>query len=306
MARYIGRRLAGGLLVIFVSSIIVFALSRATGDPRLLYVSQYSTQEQWDEWGHKFGLDRPYPVQYLIWASKAIRGDFGESLYFHENASHVIPQRIGITLQLALGAYIFAVALGVSLGVASAVFRGSIWDLIARSIALLGQAMPSFWIGIVMILIFSVRLRLLPTSGHGSWKHLVMPCITLGWFPAASLMRLIRSSLLENLDSEFVKFARAKGVSRLKVIWKHAFRNAMIVPVTYAGLLLGAFITGAVIVESVFGLPGIGRLSVQAVFNTDFPVLSLLVMLFTTGYVLINLMIDLLYVVIDPRIRLTA
>ncbi len=305
MVKFIARRIGGGLVVILVSSIVVFALSRASGDPRLLYVSQYSTAEQWDEWGRKFGLDKPYPVQYLIWASKAVRGDFGESLYFHESALNVIQTRAGITLQLALGAFIFAVVLGMSLGVAAAVFRGSGWDLMVRAIALFGQAMPGFWIGIMLILIFSVQFRLFPTFGYDSWRHFVLPCVTLGWFPAASLMRLVRSSLLENLDAEFVRFARAKGVSRVKVVWKHALRNAMIVPVTYAGLLLAAFITGAVIVESVFGLPGLGRLSVQAVFNTDFPVLSLLVMTFTAVYVCLNLLVDLLYVALDPRMRVT-
>ena len=286
------------------ATVVVFALSRAAGDPRYLFVSEYSTHEQWDEWGERFGLDRSYPVQYLIWLGKAIRLDFGESLYFNDSAWTIIPQRFRATFELAIASYVFAIVLGVPLGVLSAITRGSVLDLIGRSIALLGQSMPGFWLGIMLILLFSVHLRLLPTSGIGDWKHYVLPAITLGWFPAAGLLRLIRSSMLETMDSEYVMFARVKGVSSWKVIWKHAFRNAAIVPLTYAGILLAAFITGAVVTETVFFWPGLGRLSVQAVFNTDFPMLSALVLLFTAVFLIGNLLIDLLYVVIDPRIRI--
>ena len=285
------------------ATVVVFALSRAAGDPRYLFVSEYSTHEQWDEWGERFGLDRSYPVQYLIWLGKAIRLDFGESLYFNDSAWTIIPQRFRATFELAIGSYVFAIVLGVPLGVLSAITRGSVLDLVGRSIALLGQSMPGFWLGIMLILLFSVHLRLLPTSGIGDWKHYVLPSITLGWFPAAGLLRLIRSSMLETLDSEYVRFARVKGVPGWKVIWKHAFRNAAVVPLTYAGILLAAFITGAVVTETVFFWPGLGRLSVQAVFNTDFPMLSALVLLFTAVFLVANLLIDLLYVLIDPRIR---
>ena len=304
MVRFLIRRVALGLVVMWFATIIVFALSRAAGDPRYLFVSEYSTKEQWEEWGVRFGLDRPYPMQYLIWLGKAVTGNFGESIYFNDEPKKIIGGRWLATFQLAIAAYIFALIVGVPLGAWSAISRGTGLDLLARSIALVGQAMPGFWLGIMLILLFSVILGLLPTSGSGTWKHFVLPAVTLGWFPAAGILRLVRSSMLDTLDSEFVKFARAKGVTPRKIIWKHAFRNAMIVPMTYAGILLAAFITGAVVTETVFLWPGLGRLSVQAVFNTDFPMLSALVLLFTATFLVVNLTIDLLYVVIDPRIRI--
>ena len=304
MARFLIRRAVLGLFVMWFATIVVFSLSRAAGDPRYLFVSEYSTREQWDEWGVRFGLDRPYPMQYLIWLGSAVKGNFGESIYFNDEPKKIIGGRWLATAQLAVGAYTFALVVGVPLGVWSAISRGTILDLLARSIALVGQAMPGFWLGIMLILLFSVQLNLLPTSGFGGWKHHVLPSITLGWFPAAGILRLVRSSMLDTLDSEYIKFARAKGVSGRKIIWKHGLRNAVIVPLTYAGILLAAFITGAVVTETVFFWPGLGRLSVQAVFNTDFPMLSALVLLFTATFLVVNLAIDLLYLVIDPRIRI--
>ncbi len=304
MARFLIRRAVLGLFVMWFATIVVFSLSRAAGDPRYLFVSEYSTREQWDEWGVRFGLDRPYPMQYLIWLGSAVKGNFGESIYFNDEPKKIIGGRWLATDQLAVGAYTFALVVGVPLGVWSAISRGTILDLLARSIALVGQAMPGFWLGIMLILLFSVQLNLLPTSGFGGWKHHVLPSITLGWFPAAGILRLVRSSMLDTLDSEYIKFARAKGVSGRKIIWKHGLRNAVIVPLTYAGILLAAFITGAVVTETVFFWPGLGRLSVQAVFNTDFPMLSALVLLFTATFLVVNLAIDLLYLVIDPRIRI--
>lgn len=303
MGRFLIRRLVTGLVVVWLASVLVFMLSRMSGDPRYLYLSEYTTKEQWDAWGTAMGLDKPYPVQYAVWLSKAVRLDFGRSLQYQVNAVQVVPRRIRATLELAAGAYVFALLLGVPLGVFSAVSRGSGWDLLGRGVALLGQAMPGFWLGIMLILIFAVQLHWLPVSGREGWQYHVLPSVTLGWFPAAALLRLIRSSLLEVLDSEYIKFAKAKGVSSWAVIWKHALKNAMIVPLTYAGILLAAFMTGAVVTETVFAWPGLGRLAAQAVFTNDFPVISVLVMLFTSGYVLLNLLVDLGYSILDPRIR---
>lgn len=304
MVRFLIKRVVLGVFVMWFATVVVFSLSRAAGDPRYLFVSEYSTREQWDEWGVRFGLDRSYPMQYLIWLGKAVRLDFGESLYFHDSAWKIIPSRFVATFGLAAGAYTFALVVGIPLGMFSALKRGSFVDLVGRSIALMGQAMPSFWLGMMLILLFSVHFGLLPTSGTGGWKHYVLPTVTLGWFPAAGLLRLVRSSMLETLDSEYIKLARVKGVPARKVILKHAFRNAALVPLTYAGILLAAFITGAVVTETVFSWPGLGRLSVQAVFNTDFPMLSALVLLFTAIFLVTNLLIDMMYVVIDPRIRI--
>ena len=291
-------------MVLLLASILVFALSRMSGDPRHLFLSEYTTKEQWDAWGRQFGLDRPYHEQYLTWMSGVLRFDFGISVKESISATTVVMRKIPPTLQLAAGAYIFAIAIGIPLGVFSSLQRGTYLDLVARGFALLGQAMPGFWLGVMLILLFAVRWRVLPAGGRDDWTSLILPSITLGWFAAAALLRLTRSAMLETLDTEFVKLARAKGASRTAVIWKHAFRNAVIVPLTFAGVFLTALFTGAVVTETVFGWPGLGRLALQSVFGTDFPVISAIVMFATAGYLLMNLMVDVLYGVLDPRIRM--
>lgn len=303
MRRLIVRRLLAAVVVLWLASIIVFALSRMSGDPRHLFISEYTTKEQWEAWGREFGLDRPYPVQYWKWFSRVLQFDFGESLREQVPAIRVVKAKFPATLQLGLGAFVFAIGMGVPLGVFAAVTRGTGWDLIGRSFALVGQAMPGFWLGIMLILTFSVRWELLPPSGRSGLNTMILPSVTLGWFAAAALLRLTRSAMLEVLDSEFVKLARAKGVSRSKVVWKHSFRNAMVVPITYAGLLLTALLTGAVVTETVFAWPGVGRLAVQSVFGQDFAVVSCIVLLATAAYLLMNFVVDVLYGVMDPRIR---
>ena len=197
----------------------------------------------------------------------------------------------------------FATFVGIPLGVLAAITRGTGWDLLGRGFALLGQAMPGFWLGIMLILMFAVRWELLPASGRHGFNSIILPSITLGWFASAALLRLTRSAMLEVLDSEFVKLARAKGVSRFNVIWKHSFRNAMVVPITYAGILLTGFLTGTVVTETVFAWPGIGRLAVQSVFGQDFAVVSCIVLLATAGYLIMNFLVDVMYGLLDPRIR---
>ena len=284
---------------------VVFGLSRAAGDPTFLFISEYTTDEVIAEWRKEFGLDRPYPIQYLSWLGTAIRGDFGASLNEARPAIDVVVQRLPATLQLAAVSFVFAIAIGIPIGVLSAVKRGSWWDLGGRVFALIGQATPNFWMGIMLVLLFSVQFELLPTSGRGGLDHYVLPAITLGSGSAAGLVRLTRSAMLEMLDSEFVKFARSKGVPAHTVVWKHAFRNTLIVPVTYAGLILAAFTTGTVVVETVFGWPGIGRLAVTAINDNDFPVMSATVLLFTLMYLVVNFIVDISYALIDPRIRRT-
>ena len=303
MRRFLIRRLVAGLVVVVLVSLIVFSMSRLAGDPRLLYADNYMSKAGYDALGKKLGLDKPLLVQYVIWMSNAVRGDFGESLYARTSALNVIKERIRATMELAVGAFFFALITGVPLGVLSAVKRGTFWDYLGRTFALFGQALPDFWLGIMLILIFAVQLELLPTSRRGDWTNYVLPCVTLGWVASGGLLRLVRSAMLEILDSEYVKFARAKGVNYHKVIWKHALRNSLIVPLTYAGVLMGAFLTGAVVVETVFGWPGLGRLAVSAVLNNDFPVMTGVVMIFAAIYVLANFLVDILYAYIDPRIR---
>ncbi len=303
MAKFIGRRLIYSVGVMIATSIIVFGLSRAAGDPRHLFLTEYTTTATWEAWGKEYGLDRPFVVQYMIWMGKAMRGDFGASLRDHINARHVIQERIPATLQLTVSSFIAAIAIGLPLGVLSAVQRGTIWDYLGRSGALLGQALPPYWLGVMMVLLFSVQLDLLPTFGRGDWTHFVLPTFTLASGSAAAMLRLTRSAMLEVLDSEYVKFARSKGGSSNLVIWKHALRNALIAPLTFSGLLLAGFMTGTVVTETVFAWPGLGRLGVQAVFNNDFPVLTGVVLLVTAMYLGVNLIVDLTYAVVDPRIR---
>ncbi len=303
MTKFVVVRFVYMLMVILATTIFVFALSRMAGDPRHLFLTEYTTKEDWEAWGKEMGLDRPLVVQYIIWMSKAIKGDFGKSLRDQRNSLVVILERIPGTLQLSAGAFIFMLTLGLPLGVLSAVKRGTLWDYIGRTFALFGQALPAFWVGIMLILIFAVQFDLLPTGRRGGWTHYILPSITLGWGSAAGLLRLVRSSMLEVLDSEYVKFARAKGVTTWSVIWKHAFRNALIPPLTYAGLIFAAFLTGAVVTETVFSWPGLGSLAIQAVFNNDFPVMTGVVMFFTVMYVGVNFLVDLAYAYIDPRIR---
>ena len=306
MARFITRRLISLVIVVFAITLLVFMLSRMTGDPRYLYMSSYTrmTHEDWEAQGRAMGLDKPLIVQYLIWVKDAAKGDFGDSVHFRRNSLDLIVKFLPATLQLSGISFVCAILLGIPLGVLSAAKRTSLWDYLGRSFALLGQAVPPFWIAIVFIWIFSVHLCWLPTSRKGDWTHYVMPVVTLGWLPAAGLLRLTRSSMLEVLDSEYVKLARAKGVSSKAIIWKHALRNSMIAPLTYAAILLASFLTGTVVVETVFAWPGLGRLSVMAALNTDFPLITGLALVFALIFLICSLIADILYAFLDPRIRI--
>lgn len=306
MYTFLLRRISLMLFVLVAVTMIVFAMSRLQGDPRFLYLgaeSSFISQEQWDEWGRELGLDKPVPIQYLVWLGKAVRGDLGRSIREARPVRDVVAERIIPTLQLGLTAWVFALAISWPLGVLSAVKRSTIWDYLGRTFALFGQALPPFWVGIMMILLFSVQLEWLPTSRRGGIEHYIMPSITLGWLAAAGQLRLLRSSMLNVLDSEFIKYARAKGVSSNAVIWKHALRNALIAPLTVSALTLAGFITGTVVTESVFAWPGLGRLAVDAVVNNDFPVLVGAVLFFTLIYIGVIFILDLTYAYIDPRIR---
>ena len=283
-------------------SVVVFGLSRAAGDPRFLYLSEYTTKEQWDQWGRKMGLDKPVVVQYGVWLGRMLRGDFGESIREARPVTEAIKERIGTTLQLAGLGWFFTLASGVPLGVLAAVKRGTIWDLLARLFTTIGQAVPQFWLGIVLILVFSVQLGWLPSSRRGDWTHYVLPVLVLGPLTAAGTMRLTRAAMVAALDSEYVKLARLKGVARRRVIWKHAFRNALIGPLTYWGLILASLLTGTILVETVFAWPGLGRLAIESVSQNDFPLLMGIVLLFTTIFLAVNFIVDVLYALVDPRI----
>lgn len=315
MGKFLLRRAYFALFSLFAATIIVFGLSRAAGDPLLIYAQEgggYGMSEE-----HKkqleiyLGLDKPLVVQYLVWIGNSMKGDFGKTLLDRTPVFNLIKGKLGATTQLAITAWLFAVITGVPLGVLSATRRGGVLDYLGRSFALFGQALPQFWIGIMAIVIFAVQLDWLPAQGRGYpeetlWvqvKHFILPTITLGWLGSATYMRLVRSSMLEVMDSEFVKLARAKGTPGWKVIWKHAFRNALIAPITYSSLFLASFITGATVVELVFAWPGIGRLALTAVNNNDFALLTGIVLFFAVAYIFFNFVADILYGLVDPRIR---
>lgn len=305
MKRYLLRRVAAMTLVMLVITSLVFALSHRSGDPRIAYLSPYSrlSAEEWDAMGRKMGLDKPLVAQYGLWLSKAARGDLGESVNQHVSSMSLIRQSLAATLQLAIASFVVALAVGISLGVLSATKRGTLLDYLARGFALTGQAVPPFWLALMLIFLFAVRLEWLPASRRGDWTHYVLPVTTLAWLASSGLLRLTRSAMLEVLDSEYVKFARAKGVQPWIVIWKHALRNALGIPLTYAAVLIGGFITGAVIIETVFAWPGIGRLSVQAALNNDFPLVTGLALFFSFIFLMSSLLADLCYALLDPRIR---
>lgn len=304
MLRFVARRFVFMIVSIIGATLIVFGLSRLAGDPRYLFLgTSYVTPEIWEAWGKEFALDKPLVVQYGIWLSKAVRGDFGKSLGTGYPAIDMIRRAIPATLQLASAAWVFSIVTGVLLGVLSAVKRGTLLDLGGRSFALFGQALPPFWLGIMLILVFAVRLGWLPTSQRGGIDHYILPAITLGWLSAAGMTRLVRSSMLEVLDSEYIKFARAKGVVGWIIIWKHALKNALIPPLTFAALILAGFLTGTVVTETVFVWPGLGRLTVMAINNNDFTLMTAAVMIFTVIFLVVIFLVDIAYAYVDPRIR---
>ena len=309
MLRFLAIRLGLAILTLIGATLLVFGLSRLQGDPRLLYIKDGRyTQEQWEAWGKRLDLDKPLIAQYGLWLSRVVRGNMGISLRSSRPVWTMVKERAPSTLKLGLSGWIFSILFAVPMGVLSAVKRGSVLDYVARTFALLGQTAPPFWIGLMLILVFATKLQWLPTGTQGEGfaiRNFIMPTITLAWLFAAGNLRLVRSAMLDVLDSEFVKLARAKGVSGRRIVWKHAFRNALIPPLTFAGLNFAALITGSVITETVFAWPGLGRLAVNSVFTNDFPLITGVVLVFTGIYVVVTFVIDMAYGLIDPRIRYT-
>ncbi len=303
MLRFIGRRALTTLVTLLAVTLVVFGLSRLGGDPRVVLLGEDVTRDQWEAFGKQLGLDRPLVVQYFIYIGRVLKGDLGKSVLQRKSVALILRDRIPNSIQLALGAFAFSVLAGVPLGVLAAVTRGSIWDYLARAMAVVGQSMPSFWVGLMLMFIFAVTLGWLPSSRKTGFSSYILPSLTLGLFATSGQLRILRSSLLEVLDSEYIRLARAKGVPRWLVIWKHALRNALIPPLTYAGLTLAGMITGSVIVETVFAWPGLGLLAVQSVYNSDYPILQGVILLVTLAYVVANFIVDILYSYVDPRIR---
>jgi peptide/nickel transport system permease protein len=303
---YLFSRLAQTALVVALALTAVFFMVRLSGDPVLLFLPMDIQAKDLDEYRQRLGFNDPLLVQYARFVSGALRGDFGESLRYKQDALTLVLERLPATLGLAAAALALTFCLAVPIGVISAVRRGSALDFLGMTLAVLGQAIPGFWLGLMLIYVFSVRLGWLPTGGTGGLAHLIMPCIVLAAFYAARMARLTRSSVLDILNEEFVLTARAKGLAELRVIGKHALKNAAIPIVTLAGLETGQLLGGAVIAETIFAWPGVGRLTVQALQNRDFPVALAAVFVISVSYTLINLLVDLLYGWLDPRTRREA
>ena len=303
MQQFLLRRFILTILTLLIVSVIVFAMARVAGDPRTLMLGDLYTQEQYDRVGERLGLDKPYYQQYWVFLTGLLQGDFGNSIREHRPAGELIQERFLATLELGVAAFLFSLAVGVPLGVLSAGKRGSIFDGIGKIVALIGQSAPGFWLGIMLIFFFAVKLDWVPPSGREEWNSIFLPAITLGWFFMAANMRLVRSAMLDALDSEYIKLARAKGVSSTSVIWKHALRNAVIPPLTFAGVSLGNMVAGSITTELVFAWPGLGLLAIQSTLKADYPVLQGVVIIFTLLYIAVALLVDLLYSYLDPRIR---
>ena len=304
MQRYIAVRVLQSLVAIFVMSLIVFSLARISGNPIDVMLPIEATTEDYERLTKYWGLDRPLYEQYVTFLKKGIQGDFGESLkYQGKSAMGLVVERLPATLELAGFALLISVIIALPIGVLAAVAKNTGWDAAAKVVALLGQSLPVFWLGIVLMWIFAVWLDWLPSSGRGGLQHLILPAITLGWFQVAAIMRLVRSSMLEVLDSEFVKLARVKGIPEWKVVWKHCLRNAGIAPLTFFAIIAGVLLTGTVVTETVFTWPGLGLLVVDAVRSRDFQVVQAVVIVFAFIFILCNLLVDVLYAYLDPRIR---
>jgi peptide/nickel transport system permease protein len=306
MRAYLVSRLLQTALVVFLSLTAVFGMVRLSGDPVLLFMPMDIQAKDVNEWRERLGFNDPLPVQYARFVTGALRGDFGESLRYRRDALGLVLERLPATLLLAATSLLLTVCVAVPVGVLSALRRNGVLDHVATVATVLGQATPGFWLGLMLIYLFSVRLGWLPTGGRGGLAHLVMPTAVLAAFFAARIARLTRSSVLDVLGEEYVLTARAKGLGEGRVIGKHTLRNSAIPIVTLAGLEVGQLLGGAVITETIFAWPGLGRLTVQALLNRDFPVVLAAVFFVSATYTLVNLAVDLLYGWLDPRVRLRA
>ena len=305
MGQFVIRRSLYAIVTLFILSLTIFTVIRLTGDPVTLLAEPGARAEDLDRIRTEWGLDRPWPVQYLAFAKNVITGQLGKSFNYEMPVSTLYFQRLPNSLELALAATLISFFIGIPAGIISAVRVNTWWDSFGKIVALLGLSIPGFWLGLVMILVFSVWLEWLPTSGQGGWRNLVMPAVALGWYFAASLLRLTRSSMLDVMRSEYIKLARLKGLPSYAVIAIHAFKNALIPVLTLAGVNLVIMLNAAVIIAVIFAWPGLGRLLYEGIFQRDFPLVQGVVMEAGIMIVVINLVIDILYAYIDPRIRLT-
>jgi len=300
---FVGHRIFRALIALWLVSTVVFVVMRLSGDPVPLLLPPDAPLSEIHRVRRDLGLDRPLPVQYGVFLTNVVRGDFGRSIHYRIPAVEVVRGYLGATLELGLTAFFLAALVAVPIGLFSAMKRNSPLDHAAMTFALIGQSAPTFFLGILFILLLALKADLFPTSGRGDWKHLVLPALTLGAFAMASIARLTRSAVLEVLGADYIRTARAKGVSEMWVVAKHTLKNAAIPIVTITGLQFGTLLGGAVVTETVFSWPGIGRLAVQSINNRDYPVVQCTVFVAALLFIVINFVVDILYGFLDPRIR---
>ena len=303
MARYALKRVVVGFICLIGVSLIIFVAVRLTGDPTELLLPEDATKEDFEKLRAELGLDKPIPVQYFIFIREAAKGNFGRSVRWKRPAIELVLSRIPATLQLGALAFCLAVSFGLLAGVTSAKLRGTPFDLVVRVAAMFGLSMPTFWLGIMLILVVAVQLRWLPTSGRGGFEHMILPALTMAGHAAASMSRLSRSSMLNVLGSDYIKMARVKGNPEWRILWKHGLKNAAIPVVTLAGIQLAAVIGHTVVVETVFAWPGIGKLIIDGIYSRDYAVVQAGICLVSAIYIAINIGVDLIYGLLDPQIR---
>ena len=303
MQRYLVRRVLISIITLLAVSLVIFIMARIGGDPRSVMLDEFAGEEIWEEMGRELGIDKPIYQQYGIFLKDIFTGDYGQSIKERRPVIEVIWERLPATMELAAASFVFSTIVGVPLGILSSINRGSVLDTIGKLVALVGQSAPSFWLGIMLVFFFAVKLEWVKPSGRQEITSIVLPAVTLGWFFVAANLRLVRSAMLDVLDSEYIKLAKAKGVPYRAVILKHAFRNAVIPPLTFAGVTLGSVVTGSLVAETVFAWPGLGQLAVQALWAFDYPLLQGIVIVFTVMYIAAALLVDILYAYVDPRIR---
>ena len=303
--RFLSYRLLRMLVAMWSVVTVVFIVMRLSGDPVPLLLPPDAPIAEMERLRHEMGLDRPILVQYGVFANQAIRGDFGRSIHFRTSALAVVLERVPATLELALASFFCALVVAVPAGIVSAIKRGTLYDNFVMGMALIGQAAPTFYIGIMLILVCSLWLGLFPTSGRGEWRNVVLPAVTLGAFAMASIARITRSAVLEILRADYIRTARAKGLPEFWTIAKHTMKNAAIPIVTIVGLQFGNLLGGAVVTETIFSWPGIGRLAIQSIYNRDYPIVQSCVFLTAAMFVVLNFLVDMAYGILDPRIRRT-
>lgn len=303
MLRYTVRRLASALLLAIFVSFMSYLLIFAAGDPAVKLAGEAGNAADAERMRVAFGLDRPIPVQYAHWAWAILHGDFGKSLYFNQPVSVLLVGRLGTTMLLGLAAIALALAISLPLGIAAARWQGSLIDRVALIVAVVGQAMPTFWFALLLVILLSVTYPILPTSGSETWRHFVMPTIVLGYFAAPGLMRLTRSGMIQVLEADYIRTARAMGIPGRRIVFRYALRNAVIPVVSLAAAVFGYMLAGSVVVESVFAINGAGRLAWESILRSDLPTVQALVLCFSLIYVVLTLVADLVNAWLDPRMR---